>query len=121
MHQRSASADHPELAQHGHRNTIASGNDGFTNAVSAPGCIPEAVTVGSTTKSDTVSSVAPPWRLPTLPGRSPRCARRGLHVVRVFLEGAVSAFSERSGPSDRVSSFAREFGIKYQYFNPILT
>ena len=35
---------------------IASGNDGFSNAVGAPGCISTAVTVGSTTKSDALSS-----------------------------------------------------------------
>lgn len=35
---------------------IASGNDGFTNAVSTPGCISSAITVGSTTKTDAVSS-----------------------------------------------------------------
>lgn len=35
---------------------IASGNDGFTNAVSTPGCVSSAITVGSTTKTDTVSS-----------------------------------------------------------------
>lgn len=35
---------------------IASGNEGFTNAVGTPGCIPEAVTVGSTTKADAMSS-----------------------------------------------------------------
>lgn len=35
---------------------IASGNDGFTNAVGTPGCISTAVTVGSTTKADNVSS-----------------------------------------------------------------
>ena len=34
---------------------IASGNDGFTNAVSAPGCISTAITVGSTGDSDQVS------------------------------------------------------------------
>jgi len=35
---------------------IASGNDGFVNSTGAPGCIPEAVTVGSTDKSDVISS-----------------------------------------------------------------
>lgn len=35
---------------------IASGNNGFTNSMSAPGCISSAVSVGSTTKSDTLSS-----------------------------------------------------------------
>jgi subtilisin len=35
---------------------IASGNDGFTNAVSFPACISSAITVGSTDKSDVISS-----------------------------------------------------------------
>jgi subtilisin len=35
---------------------IAAGNDGLTGYVGAPGCISSAVTVGSTTKTDTVSS-----------------------------------------------------------------
>ncbi|GLK53455.1 S8 family peptidase [Maricaulis virginensis] len=35
---------------------IASGNERFLDAVSSPSCIPEAITVGSTTKSDEISS-----------------------------------------------------------------
>jgi len=35
---------------------IASGNNGFNGSVGAPGCISSAVTVGSTTKSDAISS-----------------------------------------------------------------
>jgi subtilisin family serine protease len=35
---------------------IAAGNDSFTNAVSSPGCVATAITVGSTTKADAVSS-----------------------------------------------------------------
>lgn len=35
---------------------IASGNDGYTNAVSAPACISSAVSVGSTTKADGISA-----------------------------------------------------------------
>jgi subtilisin family serine protease len=34
---------------------IASGNDGFTNSMSSPGCISSAVSVGATTKSDVVA------------------------------------------------------------------
>lgn len=34
---------------------IASGNNGWADAVSAPGCISSAITVGSTTKADTLS------------------------------------------------------------------
>jgi subtilisin family serine protease len=35
---------------------IASGNDGFLNGVSSPGCVSTAITVGSTDKSDVISS-----------------------------------------------------------------
>src|SRR5215831_3502483 len=35
---------------------IAAGNDGSTSRVSSPGCISSAVSVGSTTKTDTISS-----------------------------------------------------------------
>jgi subtilisin family serine protease len=35
---------------------IAAGNDGFVDGVTAPGCISTAITVGSTTKADAVSS-----------------------------------------------------------------
>jgi subtilisin len=35
---------------------IASGNNGFTNSISSPACISTAVSVGSTTKADAVSS-----------------------------------------------------------------
>lgn len=45
-----------QLASVGIATAIAAGNDGSSNSVSAPGCISTAITVGSTTKSDTVSS-----------------------------------------------------------------
>ena len=35
---------------------IASGNDGFTSSMGSPGCISSAVSVGSTTKADAISS-----------------------------------------------------------------
>lgn len=35
---------------------ISSGNEGFTNALAAPACISSAISVGSTTKTDSVSS-----------------------------------------------------------------
>ena len=35
---------------------IATGNNGYTSSISAPGCISTAVSVGATTKSDTVAS-----------------------------------------------------------------
>jgi hypothetical protein len=44
------------LAAAGIATVIAAGNDGYTNAVSFPGCISSAITVGATTKSDAVAS-----------------------------------------------------------------
>jgi subtilisin family serine protease len=43
------------LQSAGIRVVAAAGNDGFIDSMSAPACIPEVVSVGSTTKSDTVS------------------------------------------------------------------
>jgi hypothetical protein len=51
---RKASID--SLRSVGVATAIAAGNNGFTNAVSAPGCISTAVTVGSTDKQDVISS-----------------------------------------------------------------
>jgi len=45
-----------QLKAAGIATVIASGNNGYTNAVGAPSCISTAVTVGSTTKSDVVAS-----------------------------------------------------------------
>lgn len=55
---------------------IASGNDSFVTGVTAPGCISSAVTVGSTTKSDSVSSFSNSSELVDLlaPGSSIRAA-----------------------------------------------
>ena len=58
---------------------IASGNDGFTGAVGAPGCISSAITVGSTTKSDVLSSFSNSAAMVDLlaPGSSINSARNG--------------------------------------------
>src|SRR3989454_197335 len=51
-----------QLRAGGAATAIASGNDGFVSAISAPGCISSAISVGSTTKMDDVSffsNVAP--------------------------------------------------------------
>lgn len=58
---------------------IASGNNGFTNAVGAPACISSAITVGSTTKSDTLSGFSNHSNLVDLlaPGSSIVSARLG--------------------------------------------
>ncbi|MEE2526507.1 S8 family serine peptidase [Hyphobacterium sp. HN65] len=45
-----------QLRAAGIATVIASGNEGFSDSVSAPGCIPDAITVGSTTKTDALSS-----------------------------------------------------------------
>ena len=46
------------LRSTGTATVISSGNDGSASAVSAPSCISTAVTVGSTTKTDAVSTVS---------------------------------------------------------------
>ncbi|MEL7093575.1 MAG: S8 family serine peptidase, partial [Pseudomonadota bacterium] len=58
---------------------IASGNDGFSDGVSFPGCVSTAVTVGSTTKSDTLSSFSNSAAMVDLlaPGSSINSARAG--------------------------------------------
>ncbi len=43
------------LATLGIATVVASGNEGFTNAIAAPACISSAISVGSTTKTDDVS------------------------------------------------------------------
>lgn len=45
-----------QLRAAGVATAIASGNDGFRDAVNSPGCIEAAITVGSTTKTDGLSS-----------------------------------------------------------------
>lgn len=44
------------LRAQGIATVVASGNDGLTDAISAPACISTAISVGATTKSDTVAS-----------------------------------------------------------------
>ncbi|MCF8879538.1 S8 family serine peptidase [Hyphobacterium sp. SN044] len=44
-----------QLRTAGVATVIASGNEGFTDGVSSPGCVPDAITVGSTTKADALS------------------------------------------------------------------
>jgi thiazole/oxazole-forming peptide maturase SagD family component len=45
----------------------------------------------------------------------------GLTVVRVVLEGGVSAFSERGGPSRRVLEVADRLGVRGLHFDAVLT
>ncbi len=72
---------------------IASGNSGYNGFVGAPGCIAAAVTVGSTTKSDTLSSFSNQAKLVDLlaprrehPGGGP--GRRARHQERHVDGGA---------------------------------
>jgi len=44
------------LRSAGIASAIAAGNNGFTNALSAPGCISSAISVGATSKSDVIAS-----------------------------------------------------------------
>jgi hypothetical protein len=47
--------------------------------------------------------------------------RDGLHVARTFLEGGVSAFSERGAPSTHLMDAVHRAGLTYPYLDPILT
>ncbi|WP_324604864.1 proprotein convertase P-domain-containing protein [Streptomyces xylophagus] len=44
------------LLAEGVATVVAAGNNGYTNAINAPGCVPSAVTVGSTTDDDQLSA-----------------------------------------------------------------
>lgn len=58
---------------------ISSGNSGYSDGVGAPGCISNAITVGSTTKSDTLSSFSNSHAMVDLlaPGQTITSARNG--------------------------------------------
>lgn len=56
-----------------------------------------------------------------VPWIAPLGTMHGLEVVRVFVEGAVSPFSERSGSSTALKVRARKLGIHNLYMDPILT
>ncbi|WP_397543452.1 S8 family serine peptidase [Roseovarius salis] len=71
---------------------IASGNDGFNSSVGSPSCISSAITVGSTTKSDDVSSFSNHDEMVDLlaPGSS---------ILAADADGARNAFRTLSGTS----------------------
>lgn len=58
---------------------IASGNDGYSDGVGAPGCISSAITVGSTTKTDTLSGFSNSHAMVDMlaPGQTITSARNG--------------------------------------------
>ncbi|MCF6291814.1 MAG: S8 family serine peptidase [Robiginitomaculum sp.] len=77
---------------------IASGNESFNTGVSSPGCISTAITVGSTTKADAVSSFSNSSELVDLlaPGSSIRAATPR---VNAFSSGtAVSSGTSMAAP-----------------------
>jgi subtilisin family serine protease len=75
---------------------IASGNDGFSNAVSAPGCISTAVTVGATQDND---------RLAAFSNRGPQVdmLAPGVNVVSAVPGGATASFSGTSMATPHVA------------------
>ncbi|MEM1363898.1 MAG: S8 family serine peptidase, partial [Pseudomonadota bacterium] len=83
---------------------IASGNNGFGDSVGAPSCISTAVTVGSTTKSDVVSSFSNHDQIVDLlaPGSSIRAASAG---------GAKNALTFKSGTSMATPHVAGAFAL----------
>ncbi|MBL4617441.1 MAG: S8 family serine peptidase [Robiginitomaculum sp.] len=84
---------------------IASGNDGFSTGVTAPGCISTAITVGSTTKADSVSGFSNSSELVDLlaPGSS---------ILAAYpLVGGTSYASNSSGTSMAAPHVAGAFAL----------
>ena len=46
---------------------------------------------------------------------------QGLEVVRAYIDGAVSPFSERGQPSPRVRNMLTTYGLRFPYLDPVLT
>lgn len=94
-----------ELRAAGVATVVASGNSGFRDAVSAPACISSAISVGSTTKSDAVSSFSNVSGLVDLvaPGTDIRSAvlngnldvKSGTSMAAPHVAGAVAAIRVR--------------------------
>ncbi|MEM1054394.1 MAG: S8 family serine peptidase [Bacteroidota bacterium] len=84
---------------------ISSGNNGYSAATGAPGCISSAVTVGSTTKSDAVSSFSnvAPWMDVFAPGSSIRSS-------------VASGYANYNGTSMAAPHVAGAFAVLQQAF-----
>ena len=93
-----------QLRSVGIATVAASGNEGSTNAMSAPGCISSVISVGATTKSDAIPSFSNSASFLTLlaPGR--------------FILSSVptSSFQEISGTSEATPHVAGAFAILSQ-------
>ena len=78
---------------------IAAGNDGFTSALSSPACISSAVSVGSTTKADGVSSFSNAASFMSLwaPGSSINSASTGSDTAFVTASGTSMAAPHVAG------------------------
>lgn len=55
------------------------------------------------------------------PWRAHLGERHELEIVRSFIEGGVSPFSERGDPSPRVQALLAKCGLRYPYLDPVLT
>ncbi len=110
-----------QLRNLGIATAIASGNDGFKDGVSLPGCISSAVTVGSTTKADKISVFSNSAQMVDLlaPGGSIRAAvpgggfgvKSGTSMATPHVAGAFAVLAEKT-PSASVTAIENELKTK---------
>ena len=109
---------------------VASGNDGFTDSISSPACTPGAVSVGSTTKADQVSSfsniapfvtvLAPGTAIVSATWGNGLVAKNGTSMAAPHVAGAIALIRARmpnARPDDIVAAL-RETGIQIRDGRP---
>ena len=109
-----------QLRSFGIATVISSGNDGETERLSSPACISSAISVGSTTKNDDISSfsnsadflslLAPGHRIRTVTGEGTYGVASGTSMSAPHVSGAITAIRE-AAPTSTVDEilFALQF------------
>jgi len=110
---------------------IASGNDGFSNAVNAPGCISAAITVGNTrdndtinfssNSSDSVDLLAPGTFINAAAPNNQIANLTGTSMAAPMVAGAIASLNSRLSLSvDDVEQILETTGVMLPTVNPSL-